>query len=88
MILGSNLARGRHFIFYTTSKLALGSTQPTIQWIPAAPSLWVKWLGHLHLVSAVSMLRMAGGIPALSLYAFMAGTGTTLPLSFASRNLS
>lgn len=37
----------------------------------------------LRLVSAVSMLRMTGGIPALPLYAFMACTGTTLPLPLA-----
>jgi len=28
------------------SRLALGSTQPPIQWVTEAPSLGVKWLGH------------------------------------------
>jgi len=34
------------FSFATASRLSLGLTQPPpIQWVPAALSLWVKWLG-------------------------------------------
>jgi hypothetical protein len=34
------------FLFITMSRMALGSTQPPIQWVPGALSLWVKQLGH------------------------------------------
>jgi hypothetical protein len=34
------------FFFTTVSRMALGSTQPPIQWIPGALSLGVKQLGH------------------------------------------
>jgi len=30
------------FLFTTVSRMALGSTQPPIQWVPGAPSLGVK----------------------------------------------
>jgi hypothetical protein len=33
------------FLFNTVSRLALGPTQPPIQWIPGALSLGVKWSG-------------------------------------------
>jgi len=33
------------FLFTTTSRPALGHTQPPIQWVPGALSLGVKWLG-------------------------------------------
>jgi hypothetical protein len=34
------------FLFTTTSRLALGPTQPPIQWVPEALSLGVKQPGH------------------------------------------
>jgi hypothetical protein len=34
------------FLFTTTARMALGPTQPPIQWIPGALSLGAKWLGH------------------------------------------
>jgi len=33
------------FFFITASKMALGPTQPPIQWEPGALFLWVKQLG-------------------------------------------
>jgi hypothetical protein len=34
------------FLFTTTSRMALGPTQPPIQWVLQVLSLEVKWLGH------------------------------------------
>jgi hypothetical protein len=34
------------FLFITMSRLVLGPTQSTIQWLSGALSLGVKWLGH------------------------------------------
>jgi hypothetical protein len=35
----------KNFLFSTSSRLALGSTQPPIQWVLGALSPEVKWLG-------------------------------------------
>jgi hypothetical protein len=34
------------FLFTTASIMALGPTQPPIQWVPGALSLGLKWLGN------------------------------------------
>jgi hypothetical protein len=43
--LGSIPRKGKNFIFHTTSKPALRSTQPSIQWVFGAVSPGVKQLG-------------------------------------------
>jgi hypothetical protein len=39
------LARAGNFFFTTISRMAVGPTQPPIQWVPEALSIGVKWLG-------------------------------------------
>jgi hypothetical protein len=78
MIGGSNL-------FATTSRPALGPTQPPIQWVPVAFSLGVKLPGREADQSPVSNAEVKNAwrcIPSLPHYAFMMcsvkNTGTTL----------
>jgi hypothetical protein len=55
------------------TRLALGLTQPPIQWVPAALSLGVKWPGCDPLTSIQCCgKRMCGAIPTLLQYASMA----------------
>jgi hypothetical protein len=42
----SSPGRVKNFLFSTSSRLALGPTQPTIQWAPGALSLGVKQSGR------------------------------------------
>jgi hypothetical protein len=44
---GRSLSPGKVkiFLFFMSSRPALGSTQPPIQWVPEALSLGVKWRG-------------------------------------------
>jgi hypothetical protein len=42
--------RGKILLFSIASRLALGPTQPPIQWAPGALSLGVKLTTHLRLV--------------------------------------
>jgi hypothetical protein len=65
------LARAGNFLFTTTSTLALGPTQPPIQWVPEALSLGqvMKLTTHLHLAPRS---RICGAIPPLPQYAFIA----------------
>jgi hypothetical protein len=75
---GSVPGKGRHFFLFFTavSSLALGATQPHVQWITGALSLWVKWPGceadHSHPSSAeVKNTWSYNSIPP---YVFMNGT--------------
>jgi hypothetical protein len=43
---GQSLNSGKIFLFSTASRLALGPTQPPIQWVPGTLSTGVKQLGH------------------------------------------
>jgi hypothetical protein len=51
----SSTSRVKNFLFFMSSRLTLGSTQPPIQWLSGALFLGIKWPGHelttqLHLV--------------------------------------
>lgn len=46
MVLGMIPGKGKIFLFSKMSRVALGTTQPPIQWVPWTLSLWVKWLGY------------------------------------------
>jgi len=66
------------------SRLALGSTQPPIQWVlgvfAGSKSDWgIKFTTFLHLLQR---LRMSGFLTLLLLYAFMEQRGKILPLPF------
>jgi len=68
--MGFNFQHRQKFLFSKMSRLALGSTQPLIQWAPAVPSpgcsgQGVKLTTHLH---PVPRLRMSGAIHLLHLY--------------------
>jgi hypothetical protein len=45
---GSSLSPGRikNFLFFTSSRPALGSIQSPIQWVPGALSVEANWPGH------------------------------------------
>jgi hypothetical protein len=46
-VLGFDSRRGVGiFLFTTVSRMALGATQPSIQWVPGALSFGVKWPGR------------------------------------------
>lgn len=61
----------------------MGSTRLPIQWKPGAPTPEVKQPERATDLSPtlVPILRMSAAVPLLSLYAFMACTGTALPLN-------
>jgi hypothetical protein len=61
------------FLFTTMSRMTLGLTQPPIQWVPEALSLWVKWTEcEADHSPPSSAKRMHGAIPPLPQYVFMA----------------
>ena len=76
------------FLFSETSRLALGPTQPPIQWLPVfslggESGLVGKFATHSHLIPR---LRISGTIPLHPLYAFKERTGTTLSLPLPLRH--
>jgi hypothetical protein len=71
------------------SRLALGPTQPPIQWVPWALPLGVKWLGHEadHSPPFNAKIKNLWGCTSTPQYTFMAwcsvkATVTTLPSPF------
>jgi hypothetical protein len=66
---GSNPSRGKIFLFSKMFRLALGSTQPPVQWVPGLSqvqsSQGMMLTTDLHLVQR---FRMSGAIPVLPLY--------------------
>jgi hypothetical protein len=55
------------FLFSAASILALGHTQPAIQWVPRVISAGVTWLGREadHLLSYSDEVKNGGVIPPL-----------------------
>jgi hypothetical protein len=60
------------FSFAAVSRLALGLTQPPVQWVLGALSLGVKQLGHEAHLHLVLKLSMHGAITSTPPYIFMA----------------
>jgi hypothetical protein len=48
------------FLLATVSRLAVGPTQPPIQWVPEVLSPGVKWLGHVADHSLPSSAKVQG----------------------------
>jgi hypothetical protein len=77
------LGRGKVFPFSMVSRLALGPTQPPLQWVLGAYSLGVKWPGceadHSHLVLKSRMMKLYIHSPILLLGIVLnqLSTGTT-----------
>lgn len=79
----SILSRGMRFFFSPSmSRLAMGSNQPTIQWVLGVLSLWVKHLEHRH---QMTRLRMKGTIFLLLPYAFIARTEKTYFINYEEK---
>jgi hypothetical protein len=60
--------RGREFLLFATMfRLALGLTQPPIQWVKGVISTGIKWLGHKtdHSYPSSDKVKNAGVIPPL-----------------------
>jgi hypothetical protein len=76
------------FLFTTMSRMALGPTQPPIQWVPGALSLGVMQPGREAYHSPPSSAELHGAVPSLPQYTFMAWClvkkciGTPLPLLY------
>jgi hypothetical protein len=63
----SNLGRGKIYLFSTSSRSALGPTQPPIQWVPGAISPGVKRPGREadHSFTSGAEIKNDGAIPPL-----------------------
>jgi hypothetical protein len=66
--------RDKNFLFSTSSRLALGSTQPPIQWLPGAFSPGVKCPGHEadHSPQTIAEVKKMWIYTSSPSYAFMA----------------
>jgi hypothetical protein len=72
---------GKNFHFSMSSRLALGPTQPPIQWVPGALSPGVKRPGREadHLPPTSAEVKKTWVYTSSPPYIFMLSTGTTLP---------
>jgi hypothetical protein len=81
--VGFEFWRGQEVLLF--SRMVLGCTQPAIQWVLGFLPGDKVAMAHLRLVLR---LRMSSAIHLFSLYAFMAWTETTLPLTLSHRRVS
>jgi hypothetical protein len=73
------------FLFTTAFRMALGPTQPPIQWVPGALSLGVKWLGREPEHSPSSSVEVKNSwsytsTSPIRFHGVVLSTGTTLSL--------
>jgi hypothetical protein len=89
-VLGFDSQQGLEiFLFITSSRMALGLTQPPIPWVPGVLSMGVKQPGCEADHSSPSSAKVKEYVLLYLQYTFMAwssvkrkSTGTTLPLLF------
>jgi hypothetical protein len=78
------LGRGKRFyLFFKVYGMALGSTQPPVQWIPRNVFLGVKQPGHEtdHSSPSRAKVKNEHSYISVTIYTFMACRRITLPLS-------
>jgi len=84
-VRGSNCGRSQLvFLVSKSSRPALGPTEHAVQWVRRSIGRGTKLTAHLCLALR---LKVSGAVPLLTLYAFMAWTGTALPLPYRFRNV-